>query len=104
MTGEAWIDTVRLARDFGTVRELFPKWVDDLRDLPYKLFEAIRDGMTFLSFEELLEHERPPKRLYDQPEKLNAWFKEIRRRQRQDRDHAPIDDPVQNEAAKDLIG
>lgn len=106
MSDEAWIDTVRLARDFGTIRELFPDWVVDVRDLPYPLFDAIRQAETVLSWEENLpEDEMPPKRIWDEPEALQEWFAEVKRkRDRQAKgEDKDIEDPVDNEAAKALI-
>lgn len=110
MTDDAWIDTVRLARDFGTVSELFPSWVESVRDLPHALFELIRTAMVFLGFEELAPDEQPPKRIWLQGEKLKEWFAEVNRRRHREAGGSgsgngsqPIEDPVQNEAAKGLI-
>jgi hypothetical protein len=101
------VDTVRIARDFGTVAELLPDGVDDLRDCPHTVFYAIRAALIFLSFDELSEDERPPKHLWDDNEQLHKWFDEVKKR----RDEkyggkstpGPIEDPVQNPAAKSLL-
>lgn len=61
--------------------------------------------MLILSWEELPEEERPPKRIWLDDERLNAFFQEVRRRRKQEAsgERAPIEDPVQNEAARLLI-
>lgn len=99
---------MRIARDFGTVDELLPDGVDDMRDCPHVLFEAIRAAVLIISFDDLAEEERPPRRIWLDADQLHAWFDEVRRKRKEqysgDRDGpGPIDDPVQNEAARDLI-
>lgn len=87
--------------------ELLPDGVEDLRDCPHVLFEAIRTALLVLSFDELPEDERPARRIWDDGEKLNEWFKDVRRRrdEKYGKDSpGPIEDPVENEAAKALIG
>jgi hypothetical protein len=108
VTDEAWIDTVRLVRDTGTVRELFPAGVDDVLDLPHTLFDAIGRASIFLGWEELPREEQPPRRIWLNSEALSEWFDEVRRKRARDmdpknRDHE-IEDPVENEAAGMLIG
>lgn len=84
MTDEAWIDTVRLARDMGTVSQLLPDWVSDVMDAPYVLFDAIRTALIFLSFEELPQEEQPPRRIWLDGERLRDWFRQVKRK-REDR-------------------
>lgn len=105
MTGEAWIDTVRLARDFGTIRELLPPWVADVRDLPYPLYEALRHAGMVISWEENLpEEEMPPKRIWTDMDALTEWFEDVKRkRDSQMRGDKEIEDPRDNEAAGALI-
>jgi hypothetical protein len=102
------VDTVRIARDFGTVAELLPAGIDDARDIPHVLFRAIRNALVFLSFDELPDDERPPQRIWNDDDALKAWFDEVKRR----RDEkyggekagpGPIEDPVENAAAKSLL-
>lgn len=94
---------MRLARDFGTVRELFPDGIDDLRELPHNVFENIQHAMFYLSFEELPEEERPPKRIWRDSDRLKEWFAEVKRLRAAavNPDSAiadrPIDDPKSNE-------
>jgi len=101
------VDTVRIARDFGTVAELLPDGITDVRDLPHTIFAAIRAALIFLTFEELPEDERPPKRLWNDGDQLKAWFDEVKRRrdERYGGRSSPgeIEDPVQNDAAKSLL-
>lgn len=52
------------------------------------------------AWDELEEHERPPKHLWTDGPRLNEWFREIRRKRKND---DGVDDPVENEAAKGLI-
>lgn len=101
------MDTVRIARDFGNVAELLPDGIDDLRDCPHVLFTAIKSALVVLSFDELAEDERPPKRIWNDGEKLTDWFAEVKRRRKTefgaDKGPGPIEDPVENEAARGLL-
>jgi hypothetical protein len=108
--GDAFVDTVRIARDFGTVSELLPDGFDDLRDVPHVFFEALRTAVLILSFDELPKDERPPKRIWLDGEKLTDWFKTVEKRREEKYGSSngksspgPIEDPVQNEAAKGLL-
>jgi hypothetical protein len=56
-----------------------------------------------IGFDELEEHERPPRRLWLDNERLTAWFKEIRNRRKERYSGKEIEDPVNNDAAKGLI-
>ncbi len=60
-----------------------------------------------IGFDELDEDERPPKRYWLDNERLEAWFKEVRRRRTQKYGGGggpgPIEDPVDNEAARSLL-
>jgi hypothetical protein len=109
VTDEAWIDTVRLARDMGTVRELFPPWFNELLDLPHPLFEAIRLAFLFLSWEELPDDERPAPRIWLDPKRLKEHFEAVKRKRAREMSggasdwNRAIEDPVDNEAARGLI-
>jgi len=103
------VDTVRLVRDFGTISELFPEGVDDVRDLPYILFDSIRYAMLFASFDDNLDlDERPPKRVWLDNDKLKAHMEWVRRKR--DREmkgesaKKEIEDPVDNDLAKGIRG
>lgn len=67
------------------------------------MFNAIRFALTFLSFEELESHERPPKRIWLDSDALNDWFANVKKQRTEQASGKAIDDPVQNEAAKSLI-
>lgn len=105
MTDEAWIDTVRLARDHGAVSQLVPRWCEGINDVPHLLFDALRMASVFLSFDELPEEERPPKRIWLNGDRLREWFEEIKRKRKREAggDSGPIEDPVDNEAAQGLL-
>jgi hypothetical protein len=104
MADEAWLDTVRFARDMGTVSELVPAWSDGLRDLPWLMFEAIRVALVLLSFESLPDNEQPPKRIWLDGQRLEEWFRQVkRRRDERTGDSGEIEDPVENPAAKALL-
>jgi hypothetical protein len=103
---EAFLDTVRLAREFGDVSQLLPAGVEHVRDLPHTLFEAYRVALMFLSFDELPEDERPPRRIWHDGEALREHFEAVKRsRRREAEGHGStrIEDPVDNQAAKELI-
>lgn len=87
--------------------ELVPKvGYDGLRDCPAPLFENIRLALMFLSWEELSEHEQPPKRLWLNGPELQAWFARVKKdREREAKGEGRLDpdDAVENAAARDLI-
>lgn len=104
MTDEAWIDTVRLARDMGDVSQLLPAGVGTVRDIPKHLLDAIRNAMFYLSLEEVPDEDRPPHSIWADNAKMRGWFKEVKaRHERKARGVEDIDDPVQNSAADMLI-
>ena len=101
------MDTVRIARDFGTVAELVPDGFRDLRDMPHVFFEGLRSALVVLSFDELPSDERPPRRMWNDGEALSKWFDEVRKRRDEKYggkgSQGPIEDPVDNAAARSLI-
>jgi hypothetical protein len=71
------LDTVRIARDFGTVSELLPDGVSYV-DAPHPFASAIKMAATFLSWGENIEQKyMPPKRIWLDGEKLEAHFKRV---------------------------
>lgn len=91
--------------------ELLPDGIADLRDLPHHVYNLIRRALVFLSFDDLEEDERPPRRLWLDDDALSDHFKVVRRR-RQEKygggsggsdGPGPIEDPVSNHAAGLLI-
>lgn len=105
-----WLDTLRIAKEHGELNDLLPPGVDGLLDCPYTVFEAIRLGQIYLSFDELPEDERPPKRIWLDADQITEWFSDVKRRREEKYSGGgrggwdkSIVDPVQNEAAKGLI-
>jgi hypothetical protein len=106
--GDAWITTIRIAQQLGGVHTLFPDGVHRLTDLPYTLHDAILAALNFISFDELLDDERPPRKIWGDGEKLNLWFEDVKRRRNEKYGQAesgkdPIKDPVRNGAVDLLI-
>jgi hypothetical protein len=105
-----WLDALRIAKEHGTLDDLLPPGVNGLLDCPYTVFDAIRLGHIFLSFDELSADERPPKRIWLDGDALREWFEDVRRKREAKYGgksdggwDKSIEDPVQNQAAKDLI-
>lgn len=70
------------------------------------MFEAIRQALYFLSFDELPNDERPPKRIWLDGEKLNAWFERVERKRKDEMGgrNRTIEDPVENELTAEMFG
>lgn len=88
--------------------ELFPPGVENVRDLPYRLFEAIRMAMVFIGFEELPSEERPPRKIWLDSEAMRSWFAEVERQREKkwgnkDGDTLMEGETVENKAAESLI-
>lgn len=56
-----------------------------------------------LSWEELPSEERPPKSIWLDGKKLDAWFAKVNENRKRQAEGKDIEDPVQNEAANSLI-
>ena len=101
------MDTIRIARDLGDVSAVLPDGIDSLADAPYNLLTAIGLALIFLSFEEHAPEDRPPKSIWLDKDEMDAHWGSVRRRWREkgsSRDYdEPIEDPVENLAAKQLI-
>lgn len=96
-----------MARDFGTVAELYPPGITDLRDVPAIWFDAIRKALTFISWQENLEEDEVPKRaIWLDPDALEDHFAGVKQRRKEKyevKGGGEIEDPVENPAAKDLV-
>lgn len=109
MTDDAWLETVRVVRDTGTVSALLPPEFADIRDCPHTLFESISLALRFLAFDELPEDERPPKRIWLNPKRLKAHFDEVTRKRNREIEtgskgsNRQIEDPRENKAAEGLL-
>lgn len=100
-----WLDTLRVARDHGTLDDLLPPGVG-LNDCPFTIFDAIRLGGIFLAWDELPADERPPRRIWLNGDALKGWFDMVNKRREEKyggKGGGAIEDPVQNDAAKGLI-
>lgn len=89
---------------------LWPEGVDHLAEVPWTWFHAVRLAQVFLSFEELPDDERPPKRIWDDSEALTAhfrWVKQERERKyKSGGGGSSSDDDAedkQNSLARDLV-
>lgn len=85
---------------------LLPDGITHLADLPNTMFDALRLALSFLQFDELPKDERPPRRIWLDPERMSEWWKAVEKR-RDERikgdGSSEIDDPVSNSAARDLV-
>lgn len=59
--------------------------------------------MFFLSFDELPDNERPPRRIWTDGEKLNDWFARVKRNREDEMKGHAIEDPVENELAAEML-
>lgn len=88
--------------------ELFPEGISSLYDMPHTLFHSIGRTLVQLSWDELPEKERPPKRIWKDDEALVAHFERVKREREREfgssSGQKPIEDPVDNEAAAGLRG
>jgi hypothetical protein len=96
---------VRIARDCGDISSLFPPGIERLWDLPYTLHQAVRLALYFLSFEELPIKERPPKRIWLNSEKMDAWWSEVKAdREAQAKGQGSYRDMPQNAFIAEIFG
>jgi hypothetical protein len=86
------------------VSALFPPGIERLDDMPHTLFRAINRAVAILSWEELDEKERPPKAIWTDDEALVEHFQRIKRNREREREGQGIEDPVDNDFAKELRG
>lgn len=102
---EAWLNTVRIARDCGDISSLFPKGITKLWDLPHTLHTAIRMALYFLKFEEIPEQaDQPPKHMWLDADKMENWWAEVKRaRESRYKGEVAIHDMPQNEALQEMF-
>jgi hypothetical protein len=103
------LDTIRIARDFGTVSQVLPQGLS-LYDAPHTFVEAIRSTIVFLGWQDNLESkEIPPKRVWLDAKKLDAWFKDVKAKRedemkgRSNTAEGWDGDMVQNDAVRQMI-
>lgn len=87
---------------------LYPPGCEGTADIPYTLQTAIQRALIFISWDELPDEERPPRWMWMDDEALAAHFEMVKAdRERESRTGksklGPIEDPVSNAAAKDLL-
>lgn len=102
---ESWLSTVRIAREIGDISSLFPKGITRLWDLPYTIFNAVGLALYYLSFSELPEHEQPPRKIWEDPKRLEAWFREVKaNRESESKGDGSFMDMPQNQLIKEMFG
>lgn len=75
--------------------------------MPWLVFEATKHALVCLSFEEIDERDRPPRRIWDDPEALHDHFARVKARRKREADPnyeaAPDGEPVENAAVKEFL-
>ena len=100
---EAWLDTVRIARDCGDISSLFPEGVTRLWDLPHTIHRAIRMALYFISFENIMHKEdKPPKHIWLDSERMEAWWAAVDER-RENAMSREVSQMPQNDALKEMF-
>lgn len=87
---------------------LWPEGVDHLVEVPWTWAHAVRLAQFFISFDELPDDERPPRRIWDDNEKLHthfAWVKAERDRKYGGKgtSDGPAGEVEQNQATRSLV-
>jgi hypothetical protein len=103
MSDEAWIDTVRLARDLGDVSQLLPDGVRSLRDIPWRLQQAIKTALMYLGFEELPPEDVPPRNIWSDGPLLREHFDRVRTRHEERSSGREIEDETRNATIEMLV-
>lgn len=101
---DAWLTSVRIARDCGDISSLFPAGVTRLWDLPFTIHQAIHMALYFLSFDELPLKERPPKKIWLDGDKMKLWFDEVKaNRETEMSGEGDYQSMPQNQALKEMF-
>lgn len=92
----------------GEVSVLFPEGINRLDDLPWTVSTAITQGLYHLGFEELDPDERPPRRIWNRPDEMTAWWQMVQRKRKEkysgdDNGGDGGGHDEQNAAVKDMI-
>lgn len=103
MADEAWVDTVRLARDLGDVSQLLPAGIRSLRDIPWRLQQAIKGALMFLGFEELPPDDVPPRNIWTDGVLLREHFDRVRARHDERGAGREIEDEQRNATIEMLV-
>lgn len=51
--------------------------------MPYSIHQAITAALAFLSYDELAENERPPKKIWLDETRMKSWWDEVKRMREQ---------------------
>jgi hypothetical protein len=71
------------------------------------MFDALRQTLAFLSFDELPADERPPRKIWLKGKELREWMKAVERRRKEkygSESGDDIDGPVSTNDTKALLG
>lgn len=79
---------------------ILPKGCRQLRDAPYTFTQAVRAALRFLSFEEMMPDDVPPRSIWLDGRALKAHFEELKLKHRSGSRTSEIEDPVENELLK----
>lgn len=102
---EEWLNTVRLARDIGDISSLFPPGITRVYDLPFTIFNAIRMALYYLTFEELEEKEKPPKKIWLDADRMKQWAAEVKaNRESRAKGEGDTMSMPQNDLLKQMLG
>lgn len=94
---------MRLARDAGDISSLFPTGVHSLVDAPHVFVQALSQALYYLSFENLPEHERPPKAIWLDSDKMESFSAMVQENRAAGRHGFDLAGMPQNEHAKTLL-
>lgn len=88
---------MRIARDLGDVSLILPAGCRRLSDAPHTFTNALKAGLRFLSFEEMMPDDVPPRNIWLDPKALGEHFKELKIKHRSGSREDEIEDPVKND-------
>lgn len=72
-----WINLCRIVRDVGSIDLLFPDWCDNVIDMPWTIVQSFERARIILALHERPDDFRiPPKRIWLNDEKLDAYIKD----------------------------
>lgn len=104
MVDDAWLSLVQIARDCGDVSSLLPPGVKALSDAPWLFVQAVRRALQYLSFSELLDEEQPPKKIWEDDDKLKEWFDTVKRNRKSKAEgKGDYQGMPENEALRDIF-
>lgn len=76
--------------------QLLPAGCRSLRDAPYTFSRAVLAALRFLSFEEMLPDDVPPRNIWLDSKRLREHFEQLKLKHREGSRAAEIEDPVRN--------